>query len=85
MTLCAYGCGQESKYTLKNGKACCSAHANSCPVIKAKLKASLNKPETKEKMKIGIKAAMNNPDTKMKLSNSQKASWQRRKEAKATT
>lgn len=80
--LCEYGCGQEAKYTLKNGKQCCSAHANSCPTIKAKLKASLNKPETKEKMKTGIKAAMNRPETKLKLSNSQKESWRKRKESK---
>jgi len=32
--LCEYGCGQEGKHTLKNGKRCCSESQNSCPVIK---------------------------------------------------
>lgn len=31
---CYYGCGQESRYTLKNGKQCCSKSSNSCPKIK---------------------------------------------------
>jgi len=80
--LCDYGCGQEAKHTLKNGKACCSSHANSCSVIRAKLKTSLNKPEVKEKMKTGIKAAMNRPETKDKLRASLKESWRKRKELK---
>jgi len=31
MKLCEYGCGQEAKYQLKNGKWCCSKSSNSCP------------------------------------------------------
>ena len=34
--LCDYGCGQEAKYQLKNGKWCCSKSSNSCPVNKKK-------------------------------------------------
>lgn len=34
--LCEYGCNQESKFQLKNGKWCCSKHYNSCPSIKEK-------------------------------------------------
>jgi Zn finger protein HypA/HybF involved in hydrogenase expression len=30
MQICDYGCGQEGKYILKNNKACCSAHYNTC-------------------------------------------------------
>ena len=35
--ICEYGCGQEAKYQLKNGKWCCSKSYNSCPVSKKKL------------------------------------------------
>jgi len=38
--LCDYGCGQEAKYQLKNGKWCCSKSQNSCPKIKNKLSES---------------------------------------------
>ena len=33
---CEYGCEQESKYQLRNGKCCCSQSYNSCPAIKKK-------------------------------------------------
>ena len=49
--LCDYGCGNEAKYQLKNGKWCCSKHYNSCPAIKEKVvKGIMNSPKhTKEK------------------------------------
>ncbi|RLD67274.1 MAG: hypothetical protein DRI84_02825 [Bacteroidetes bacterium] len=31
MDLCDYGCGQEAKFTFKNGKHCCSKNHGSCP------------------------------------------------------
>ena len=34
--LCDYGCGQEARYVLGNGKCCCSISPNSCPEIKHK-------------------------------------------------
>jgi 5-methylcytosine-specific restriction endonuclease McrA len=34
--ICEYGCGQEAKYQLKNGKWCCSKSQNSCPEIRRK-------------------------------------------------
>ena len=34
--ICEYGCGQEAKYQLKNGKWCCSKSQNSCPSLKKK-------------------------------------------------
>lgn len=36
MKLCDYGCGDESKYTLKNGKNCCSPSHNGCPSLRIK-------------------------------------------------
>jgi hypothetical protein len=36
MKMCDYGCGQESKHQLKNGKFCCSKSWNSCPGTKRK-------------------------------------------------
>ena len=38
--LCDYGCNQEAKFLLKNGKNCCSEHFQSCPEIKRKNGAS---------------------------------------------
>ena len=34
--LCNYGCGQEAKHQLRNGKWCCSKRHQSCPVNKKK-------------------------------------------------
>lgn len=31
MKLCDYGCGQEAKFTFKNGKKCCSKNHSQCP------------------------------------------------------
>jgi 5-methylcytosine-specific restriction endonuclease McrA len=36
MKLCEYGCGNESNYTFKNGKYCCSTNIQGCPGIKEK-------------------------------------------------
>lgn len=31
-SFCGFGCGQEAKYELKNGKMCCSKSPNSCHI-----------------------------------------------------
>lgn len=36
--LCDYGCGQEGKFQLKNGKICCSTHHNKCIEVSKNLK-----------------------------------------------
>jgi hypothetical protein len=36
MKLCDYGCGQEAKHQLKNGKWCCSKSHRQCPVYRKK-------------------------------------------------
>ena len=36
MIICEYGCGQEAKYQLKNGKWCCSKSWNSCSCLRSK-------------------------------------------------
>lgn len=41
--LCEYGCNQEAKYQLKNGKWCCSEHTSQCPAIKEKNSNGLKK------------------------------------------
>ena len=33
---CAYGCGNEAKYTMKNKKVCCQPHSNKCPALRKK-------------------------------------------------
>jgi hypothetical protein len=42
MNLCEYGCGQEYKVILKNGKLCCSNHYTQCPAIKKKMSGNSN-------------------------------------------
>ena len=46
--LCDYGCGQEAKYTFKNGKNCCSKSKNSCPVLRKKNGDGTRKPRRKK-------------------------------------
>ena len=41
--ICDYGCEQEFKFELKNGKKCCSKSQNSCPAVKKKNGTSLKK------------------------------------------
>jgi len=41
--LCDYGCGQNAKYKLKNGKWCCTKHPNKCPQMKYKNSEGLKK------------------------------------------
>jgi hypothetical protein len=38
---CFYGCGQDAKYVLNNGKQCCSKSYNSCPKLKEKNSLSI--------------------------------------------
>jgi hypothetical protein len=52
--LCDYGCGQEARYTIGNGKLCCSKHYNSCPELRRKNSNSVKKSREKEK-ELGIK------------------------------
>ena len=40
--LCVYGCGQEAKYQLKNGKWCCESSSNKCKALILKRKLSGN-------------------------------------------
>ena len=54
MILCDYGCGQEARYQFKNGKWCCSAHANKCSYRK-----KLISKKTKEEMTKIIKLENN--------------------------
>jgi len=39
--LCDYGCGQEAKHQLGNGKWCCSENWRKCPQSKMKLSNKL--------------------------------------------
>jgi len=45
--LCEYGCNQEAKYQLKNGKWCCSEHTSQCPAIKEKNSTGLKQAHEK--------------------------------------
>jgi len=53
--ICDYECGQEAKYSLKNGKWCCESHFSKCPVQKKKrsdrAKGTTRSKETRKKMR----------------------------------
>lgn len=40
---CEYGCGNEAKYILKNGKYCCQPYASKCPSVRKKNSEGLKK------------------------------------------
>lgn len=64
MQLCDYGCGQEAKHQLKNGKWCCGKTHRSCPFLIEKIrKKNLGKKRTNEFRKRTSKRMMgeNNP------------------------
>ncbi len=46
MLICDYGCGQEAKYQMTNGKWCCQKSFNSCPAKKTR---KLEKLKIREK------------------------------------
>jgi very-short-patch-repair endonuclease len=88
MKLCAYGCGQEGKFLLKNGKFCCSESCNSCEEKRRKISKTNKKQipwikgkhhsiETKEKIKIKNKFKSFSIETKQKMSLSQKERYKK--------
>jgi len=82
MHICEYGCGQEVKYQLKNGKQCCSKSQNSCPVIRKKRSISMKGKNTgpqseehKRKIRESNKGKKKGPcseETRRKISKAQK-------------
>ena len=73
---CSYGCNQEAKYTLKNGKFCCSEKFQYCPYIRLKIRnkklGSKLSEETKQKMSTSQKGIKLTKKTKIKISLSKK-------------
>jgi hypothetical protein len=60
--LCAYNCGQEGKYQLKNGKYCCSEHFNQCPANRLKNSNGLKKSYSSGKIKSGKEKFLDFPE-----------------------
>lgn len=52
MNICSYGCGNEGKYKLKNGKYCCHKSPNQCPILRRK-----NSEKTKQTNKFVLNAS----------------------------
>ena len=50
MKVCIYGCGQEAKHQLKNGKWCCSENPNSCLGMRKKFSNAKKEEHTKKYM-----------------------------------
>jgi len=53
--LCEYGCGNEAKYQLKNGKWCCSKSCNSCLEIKRRKFTEVGKRKRNKKNALPVK------------------------------
>ena len=49
--LCDYGCGQEAKYQLKNGKWCCSKNTSLCKVVRRKISENNSMYRTEVRIK----------------------------------
>ena len=67
--ICSYGCGQEGKFKLKNGKFCCSKNISGCQIFK---------DIKKEKQQIkwnDPNSIYNSEIIKKKISNSVKDNW----------
>jgi len=81
--LCDYGCGQEAKYKISNGKFCCSKFYNQCPDIRRK-NSEANKgknhhyyekkrsEKTKEKIRQSHKDKVVSIETRKKIKESMK-------------
>jgi len=54
---CEYGCGQEAKYRLRNGKWCCSRSWNSCPTSRKKNSFGNKGKVISEEMKVKLSLA----------------------------
>jgi hypothetical protein len=57
--LCQYNCGRKAKYTLKNGKRCCSISHNKCEAIKNKNSKGLKSAYQNGKRKYKYSELMN--------------------------
>tara|TARA_R110000851_G_C12870142_1_gene544880 strand:+ start:79 stop:714 length:636 start_codon:yes stop_codon:yes gene_type:complete len=68
-TLCNYGCGNQSQFTLRNGKLCCSDSHQKCP-------------ESKKKNREGQLGAGKRPDwyTNLPVDVKQKMAWSKGKQ-----
>jgi 5-methylcytosine-specific restriction endonuclease McrA len=71
---CEYGCGQEAKYILKNGKKCCSKSYNSCPIARKnnseKNKGRTLNNEQRKKISKSLKGRKLSEETRKKISES---------------
>jgi len=63
MFICEYGCGQEAKHQLKNGKWCCSKSQNSCPAKRIEHSILMKSISWKEKKSNTMKELWKDPDS----------------------
>lgn len=55
MDLCEYGCGQEAKFVLKNGKKCCSLRRESCSFQRKLTSEKIKQAHIKKEQETGSK------------------------------
>ena len=73
MKLCDYGCGQEAKHQLKNGKCCCSSKFNSCPEVRRKNSETNKLKQSGENN--GMYGKKQSIESRRKNSESNKKAW----------
>jgi len=73
MRYCDYGCGQEGKYPLKNGKWCCCERFNSCPEVRRKNSEKNKSKQSGENN--GMYGKKHSIESKIKNSESNKKVW----------
>lgn len=81
MILCNYGCGEEAKYQLKNGKWCCSKFSCQCSSIRLKNRnKNIGRKQSKETITKRIKKFKvinykHSKEIKEFLSNKKRENW----------
>ena len=66
---CKYGCGQEGRFQLKNGKWCCSEYHSQCPVTRKEISKTRKGRKTSEKVKGKMRNARKNSTASKNPSN----------------
>jgi len=82
MDLCEYGCGQEAKYQLKNGKWCCSKSQNSCARMRKKHQLKMKEKWALQEIREMYIKAKTTPEAIDKQSKLMKEIWSKPGEKK---
>lgn len=73
MKVCEYGCGNEAKFQLKNGKWCCCEKFNTCPEVRRKNSETNKRKQSGENN--GMYGRKQTIESRRKNSESNKRAW----------